>query len=109
MSSQSMDAKVLEVQKICCVNNGGFVMDFKVQNEEDQNVTERTPAYPIAQSKTVDLADHGLNKGAIVFPFVNVVAGSDLRGPRVRYAPNGHVATYIVTGTTLINHIELVS
>jgi len=109
MPSQSNDVIDLYFQKICCINNAGFVMDFSVRSENGNDVTPYTSSYPINQSMTIDLenlSSEPLEVGSLVYPHVRAYAGLEKDGVKVRYAPNGQVATYTVNGTTLIYSVE---
>jgi hypothetical protein len=103
----------MEVQKIACVNNAGFVMNFQVAYlDEDGNtqVTDNSGNYPIDQTRTIDLAGAGIEEGSFMWPHVHAVLGITKDGePKVKYAKNGHVGTYEVKGTTLIYSVNLIS
>lgn len=95
------------IQKISCVNNGGFVMNFKVAYIDAGGV-ERTSTtgsgdYPINQWKTIDLSnlDPAIDEGTVVWSKVNAKAGKTLPGDtRFRYKSNNQTVTYMAKGTT---------
>lgn len=96
----------LFVQHIACINNAGFAMWFEIDRVSGGGQAGRTRRYPINQTRKVDLAtlrfnDEPLQVGDEVRPRVRAIAGQLRTGPSVRYAPNGHTATYTVRGTTL--------
>ncbi|WP_269530901.1 hypothetical protein [Chitinimonas sp. BJYL2] len=100
----------LHVQHIACVNNAGFVMDFKVSNRDGHKAGD-SGGYPINQVRSIDVATlqfngRGAEVGEEIHPVVHAHAGVTKEGPTVRYAPNGQTATYTVTGTTLIYSIN---
>lgn len=99
-------------QRIACVNNAGFVMNFSVSvlNIEDgtSQVVGDSGTYPIDQARVIDLANFGIEEGSLIRPHVNAVWGVSNEGNHyVRYASNGATATYNVTGTTLNYSVNL--
>ncbi len=106
---------VIQVQKIACVNNAGFVMNFQIQYldaDGAQHLTDwNSGNYPINQTGTSpDLESIGVPANALaVTPYVNAILGKSNTGnPEVTYAANGQTATYTVTGTTLIFSVTLI-
>lgn len=98
---------MLEVQKIACTNNAGFVMSFYV----DIAGVLKTPSsgnYPIDQTRTIDLGGLPIAEGTEVWPVVSAVLGDTHSGPHVGFANNGQVATYEVKGTTLSFSVDLI-
>lgn len=104
-----------QVQKICCVNNAAFVMSFEVQYL-DPSTKEWTPIsgtntdnYPVGQSRTVDLSQYSFPQSALLRPYVFAKGGLNQGSDDyVTYAANTNVATYSVTGTTLIYSVTLI-
>ncbi|NEO75714.1 hypothetical protein [Moorena sp. SIO4G3] len=99
-------ASTLEVQKIACTNNAGFVMNFYVDIEGLK--TGGSGDYPINQTRTIDVGEYPIGEGFSMKPVVNAVLGKTLAGPSVIFKRNGQTATYSVTGTTLIYKICLI-
>jgi len=107
---QAVDARYVE--KICVINQGGFVMSFKVGERSANSTTELNDScdnYPIGQSRTVDLTslERQPEVGAEISPIISAFWGKTVGGPSVLYAPNGQTATYLVTGTTLNIDVKL--
>lgn len=105
---------MLQVQRIACVNNAGFVMNFSIQwldNNGNWNTAGwNSGNYPIDQTQTSpDLAAIGVAADAIaVRPWVNAIAGLSMEGtPMVSYAANNQTATFVVAGTTLGYSVKL--
>ncbi|MEX5512539.1 D-arabinono-1,4-lactone oxidase [Pseudomonas paralactis] len=97
-----------QVERIGCLNNGIFVMNFSIQwldstgqwHTCDWNSGNfENGLYKVSPS----LASLGIPADAIgVAPYVSAVAGIQNRGePLVQTANNGRLAAYEVTGTTL--------
>lgn len=106
---------MLKVQKIACVNNALFVMNFSVRwldaHGEWHTSEWNSGNYPINQTRTSpDLASIGVPADALaVTPYVHAVLGvSNSGSPMVNYAANGNTAGYTVTGTTLIYSVSLI-
>jgi hypothetical protein len=102
----------MKAQRIACVNNAGFVMNFSVSvlNVEDgtSRVVGDSGTYPINQARVIDLANFGIEEGSLVRPHVNAVWGVSNEGNRyVIYDPDAATATYNVTGTTLNYSVNL--
>lgn len=96
-----------KVSRITCINNGGFVMKFRVKwNDEESGWTDE---YDTRQSKTFDLTTLNIPSGAGVRPEVQAEAGkSRTAGHTVEYDPDsGGVATWVVSGTTTDIHMHL--
>jgi len=97
-------ANVLGVQSIACSNNAGFVMNFSVGYAKKDGSSGRLGGsgdYPVNQTRSIDLANNGLQPGDSIWPCVNAVWGKSNEGERVVFSPNGQTATYTVSGTTL--------
>lgn len=103
---------MLHVQKICCVNSAGFVMNFWVDYlKEDGSTgsTDNTENYPVGQERTYDLSDKNIPEGSIIWPHVQAILGTNNEGNRkLVFARNGQTATFRVTGTTLNFWVEMV-
>jgi hypothetical protein len=95
------------VQKIACVNHGGFVMRFHVDTSTGLR-TGYTGWYPVDQSKTIDLGQVQMPEGTEIWPVVDAQAGDTHSGPRVTFARNGQTATYVAKGTTLSYSVKLI-
>ncbi len=97
------DDEPLYVQKITCVNEGGFVMNFWVDWPQGNRWlhTDSTRNYPVGQQETIDLKDYGIPDGADIWPGVQAILGKNQDGPHVlKYSPNGQTATFYIHGTT---------
>lgn len=104
-----------QVQKIACVNNGGFVMNFSIRwldsNGQWQTSEWNSGNYPINQTRTSpDLASIGVPADALaITPYVHAILGNHNIGePLVNYAANGQTAAYNVHGTTLNYSVDLI-
>ena len=110
MPAEPNQSKTLQAQKIACVNNDAFVMNFEVAYSKNgdgaEGRSEGSGNYPINQSHTIDLKDKGLRAGDLIWPHVSAVAKD---GERIAYAPNGQTVTCSVTGTTLIYDVNRIS
>ncbi|HSR52512.1 MAG TPA: hypothetical protein VLV83_16935 [Acidobacteriota bacterium] len=95
------------VGKICCANNGGFVMKFRVK--WDGGESGWTDTYPIGQTKCLDLSNFNIPDGAECWPEVHAELGKSKEcSDKVAYQTgSGDVATYKVSGTTLDIHCHL--
>ena len=97
-----------QVERIGCLNNGIFVMNFSVQ-WSDSKGSWHTSAWNSGDFEnglykvSPTLSSIGVPVDAIgVAPYVSAVLGESNRGaPLVQGADNGRVAAYEVTGTTL--------
>jgi hypothetical protein len=97
----------VEVQKIACINNAGFVMSFAAQTNGAASIS--TENYPINQVRVIDLADTPFREGLEFWPLVDAVLGqTKAAAEHVTFRLNGETATYQVTGTTLNYDITLV-
>jgi hypothetical protein len=109
MTSDPAPAPSLQVQKITCVNNAGFVMRFCV--EGPSFATPSSGDYPIDQTREIDVAESGayVIPGTVIQPLVHALDGKTKSGPPVIFEQNGLTAVYSVTGTTLDYSIKLIS
>ncbi|GII76422.1 hypothetical protein Sru01_14040 [Sphaerisporangium rufum] len=97
------------VQKIAVVNNAAFVLSWSASTRTGER-SATTDAYPINQTRTIDLAATAFPEGTDVRPYVHAVAGTDNYGNSyVSYCDNGQTATYTVTGTTLDYSVTLLT
>lgn len=103
-----------KVEKISCINNAWFVMNFSVQwltaDGKWQTSEWNSGNYPKGQTRTSpSLTSLGVPADAIlVSPYVQAVAGLSHRPSEgVRAGDNGQAAAYEVTGTTLIFTVEM--
>ena len=101
---------MLEVQKIACANDAGFVMSFVAACSDGSSLSTET--YPIDQTRVIDLASTAFKLGTEFWPRVNAVLGKteDVQDARqhVVFAMNGQTATYDVKGVTLDYSITLI-
>lgn len=103
-----------EIQHVECMNNAAFVMSFGIQLLDENSGLHLivdgldTGAYPVLETRVIDLATIGIEPGAILKPHVRARWGIDVPGDRyVRFQPNGHFAVYDVRGTTLNFTVQL--
>lgn len=101
---------MLEVQKIACSNDAGFVMSFAAACSDGPSFS--TDTYPIDQTRVIDLASAPFKLGTEFWPRVNAVLGEtrDVQDARehVVFAMNGQTATYEVKGVTLDYSVTLI-
>ena len=105
-----------QVQRITCINNAGFVMNFSIRWQDiykNWNITQwNSGNYPINETRTSpDLETIGVNPIYVVAvtPYVQAIAGNHKSGsPSVEYQPNDRTATYQVKGTTLDYSVGLI-
>jgi hypothetical protein len=95
------------VQKIACVNDGGYVMSFTVSINGKLH-TASSGNFPLGSTRTIDLGDLGIGEGTEIWPVVDIVLGKTVSGPKVQYSGNGQTATYQCKGTTLSPKITLI-
>jgi hypothetical protein len=93
-------------QVIKVVNHGGFVMRAQPHWKCTDGKSGSFPmssSFPVGQEAKWDMAAaQGITTGCEMWAHMDIVAGlgSDPDSPRVEYAPNGHVVTFTVKGTT---------
>jgi hypothetical protein len=98
---------VVEVQKIACVNDAGFVMSFAAVCAGGS--TNSSGNYPIDQTRVIDLGESPFRTGIEFWPEVHAVLGkTQSASEHVVFAMNGQTATYEVKGTTLNYSIKLI-
>lgn len=98
---------MVEVQKIACTNNAGFVMWF--QAETPGGTSDPTGSYPIDQTRVIDLADTPFREGIEFWPEVHAILGKTQSAEQhIVFRLNGQTATYEVRGTTLNYSIKLI-
>ena len=98
---------MLEVQKIACVNDAGFVMNFRVKTAGGESSS--TDNYPIDQSRAIDLAALPFREGLEFWPEVHAILGKTHSAKdHIVFKQNGQTATYEVRGTTLDYSVKLV-
>lgn len=95
-----------EVQKIACVNGGGFVMAFQVATKS--TVSDKTGTFTNDHYKTINAKEMHLIDGTEMWPKIDIKAGDDRTGSKVRYKANGQTAVYMVTGTTGDSGVDLI-
>ena len=99
---------MLEVQKIACVNDAGFVMSFKAVCSG--GTSNDSGDYPIDQTRVIDLGETPFRTGIEFWPEVHAVLGkTQSASDHVIFQLNGQTATYEVKGTTLDYSIKLIS
>lgn len=97
----------MEVQKIACVNDAGFVMSFVAQTNGARSTS--SGEYPVNETRVIDLANSPFRAGLEFWPVVDAVLGkTQAASEHVTFALNGETATYQVTGTTLGYDIKLI-
>jgi hypothetical protein len=105
-------ASPLQVQKIACVNDAGFVMSFELEFLDPGTghwvSTANSGDYPIDQTRTIDGQSVNLPAGVSMRPQVHAVLGVTHEGDPVEYQANGQTATYEVKGTTLFYSVKLI-
>lgn len=107
---------ITQVQKIACINNAGFVMNFSILWQDihgNWNITSwNSGNYPINKTRTSpDLKEIGIDPitAVLVTPYVEAVLGKQESGsPCLEYQPNGLTGIYQVKGTTLNYSVKLV-
>ena len=99
---------MLEVQKIACLNDGGFVMWFQAVCADGSS--KSSGDYPVDQTRTIDLGETSFPTGIEFWPEVHVVLGkTESADQHVIFAMNGQTATYEVKGTTLHYSVKLMN
>lgn len=101
------DKPTVDVSRITCINNGGFVQKFRVL--WDGGAGDWTSNYPNPQSATIDLKGLNIPAQARVWIEVDVVLGKKKQSPdSVIYNPTSeNAAVYRTTGATLTYRIHL--
>lgn len=90
--------KLPEVENVCVVNHGSFVMNFEVRDVQTGK-TAASEKYHVNHKQCVDLGD-AATEGSELQVFVDAVGGLDVEGNRhVAYKKNGYTATYQCKGT----------
>jgi hypothetical protein len=98
---------MVEVQKIACVNNAGFVMWFQAVTAG--GTSDPTDNYPIDQTRVIDLASTPFREGLEFWPEVHAILGkTQSAAEHVVFKLNGQTATYEVRGTTFNYSIGLI-
>lgn len=97
---------MVEVQKIACVNNAGFVMWFQAVTAG--GTSDPTDSYPIDQTRVIDLASTPFREGLEFWPEVHAILGKTRSGEHIVFRLNGQTATYDVRGTTFNYSITLI-
>ena len=102
----------LQVQKIACVNDAGFVMNFELRFIDPSTGqwvgAANSGNYPIDQTRTIDGQTLNLPAGGHMLPEVHAILGETKAGLEVEYQPNGQTATYDVRGGTLTYSVSLI-
>lgn len=97
------------VQKVAVVNNAGFVLSWAATARTGEQ-SAPTDAYPINQTRVIDLSTTSWPEGTDVRPYVDAVAGTKEFGSSyVSFCDNGQTATYTVTGTTFDYSVTLLT
>ncbi|HTV45432.1 MAG TPA: hypothetical protein VMF05_08955 [Stellaceae bacterium] len=98
---------MVEVQKIACTNNAGFVMWF--QAVTTGGTSNGTDTYPIDQTRVIDLGSTPFREGVEFWPEVHAILGKTQSADQhIVFKMNGQTATYEVRGTTLNYSINLI-
>ena len=98
---------MLEVQKIACANDAGFNMSFAAVCSDGRSFS--SDAYPIDQTRVIDLASTPFKLGTEFWPEVQAALGKTLPSQdHVVFAMNGQTATYDVRGTTQSYTVKLI-
>jgi len=93
--------KLPEVESVCVMNHGGFVMNFTVTDVNAGGSTG-SGTYPFNQKQCLDLGQAG-PEGNEFKVSVNAVGGKNMEGNRhVNYKKNGYSALYQCKGSTMI-------
>lgn len=99
------------VKKVTCLNNGGFVQEFKIKwrFKDQEGATQCSERYPNPQSRTFILADEAIPDGAEVWPEVHAILGKTKEAEEhVLYSSKSEDgAFYRTTGTTLSFAVNL--
>jgi hypothetical protein len=99
---------MIEVQKIACVNDAGFVMWFSAVTAGGSS--DSSGNYPIDQTRVIDLGETPFREGIEFWPEVHAILGkTQSAGDHIVFKMNGQTATYEVRGTTLDYSIRLIS
>lgn len=92
--------KLPEVEQVCVMNHGGFVMDFQAKDVQTHSSVS-SGSYPINQKQCVDLGD-AAPEGSEFKVSINAHAGKNVDGNRhVNYTKNGLTALFQCKGSTL--------
>lgn len=103
------------VQKLCCFNQGGFVMNFTVAYLDDATGETRTYGgsgdYPIGQYRVIDMsAAPGIVAGTWMWAKPTALAGDTIEAAvKVKFQVNENVSTYNVHGTTQSVQCDLIA
>lgn len=98
--------KLPEVEHVCVMNHGGFVMDFQAKDVHTHN-SVGSGSYSVNQKQCVDLGDAG-PEGSEFKVAVNAHAGNKENANRhVTYTKNGLSALFQCKGSTLNYYCKL--
>lgn len=98
---------MVEVQKIACINNAGFIMWF--QAVTPGGTSDPTDSYPIDQARVIDLATTPFRERLEFWPEVHAILGkTQSADEHIVFRLNGQTATYEVRGTTLNYSMKLI-
>jgi hypothetical protein len=108
MATQETQARAPRAQRIAVICHGAYVLRAQVRYQDDKGA-ERETAWsgdvPVGQSWVVDMSQQaGITTGKKMWPRVQIVAGNEMTGEVVEYAPNSQTITYEAKGTTLIGN-----
>jgi hypothetical protein len=99
---------MLEVERIACSNEAGFVMNFWITWIDNGGTVRWTNNnsgdFPVGQTRVFDLGqgNPSIPEGVEVWPAVRAILGIQSEGNvHLRYKKNGQTATFRVQGTTL--------
>ena len=103
---------MISAQTIACLDDGMFDMEFDViwsdPGSGKEIKTASSGVYRMGDTRSIDLSSYGIAEGTLVCPRVHAMLGDTHNGvPEVAFAANGAVATYMVSGSTLIFSVTL--
>jgi hypothetical protein len=108
MPTEPSTSRVPRAQRIAVICHGAYVLKAQVRWQDDKGVERETDwsgDVPVGQSWAVDLsAQKGITTGRKMWPHVSIVAGANMDGEKVEYAPNGQTITYEAKGTVWIGN-----
>jgi len=108
MPTQPSAPKAPRAQRIAVICHGAYVLHAQARWQDDKGTQHETAwsgDVPVGQTWVVDLSTQkGITTGRKMWPHVSIVAGKDMDGEVIEYAPNGQTITYEAKGTTLIGN-----
>jgi hypothetical protein len=108
MATQPTQARVPRAQRIAVICHGAYVLKAQVRWQDEKGAEHETGwsgDVPVGQAWAVDMAtQNGITTGRKMWPRVQIVAGAEMKGEAVEYAPNGQTITYEAKGTIWIGN-----